>query len=112
MYYAPCHPDCLCVCKDLPEDHPEVVRAHTPPTDEQREQWAREAEMMERAAESAALKAAQKARADKDWKLQQYHSPDTVGGKAPRKRRTPQEARTRTQPQPLAIQSPLPMGEG
>ena len=78
MYYAPCHPDCLCVCKDLPEDHPEVVKAHTPPTDEQREQWAREAEMMERAAESAALKAAQKARADKDWKLQQYHSPDTV----------------------------------
>ena len=78
MYYAPCHPDCLCVCKDLPEDHPEVVRAHTPPTDEQREQWAREAEMMERAAESAELKAAQKARADRDWKLQQYHSPDTV----------------------------------
>ena len=31
MYYAPCHPDCLCVCKDLPEDHPEVVQAHTPP---------------------------------------------------------------------------------
>ena len=78
MYYAPCHPDCLCVCKDLPEDHPDVVQAHTPPTDEQREQWAREAEMMERAAESAELKAAQKARADKDWKLQQYHSPDTV----------------------------------
>ena len=78
MYYAPCHPDCLCVCKDLPEDHPEVVQAHTPPTDEQREQWATEQEMMERAAESAALKAAQKARADKDWKLQQYHSPDTV----------------------------------
>ena len=78
MYYAPCHPDCLCVCKDLPEDHPEVVKAHTPPTDEQREQWATEAEMMERAAESAELKAAQKARADKDWKLQQYHSPDTI----------------------------------
>ena len=78
MYYAPCHPDCLCVCKDLPEDHPEVERAHTLPTDEQREQWATEAEMMERAAESAELKAAQKARADKDWKLQQYHSPDTV----------------------------------
>ena len=78
MYYAPCHPDCLCVCKDLPEDHPEVVQAHTPPTDEQREQWAREAEMTERAAESAELKAAQKARADKDWKLLQYHSPDTV----------------------------------
>ena len=78
MYYAPCHPDCLCVCKDLPEDHPEVVQAHTPPTDEQREQWATEAEMMERAAESAELKAAQKARADKDWQLQQYHSPDTI----------------------------------
>ena len=78
MYYAPCHPDCLCVCKDLPEDHPEVVQAHTPPTNEQREQWATEAEMMERVAESAALKAAQKARADRDWKLLQYHSPDTV----------------------------------
>ena len=78
MYYAPCHPDCLCVCKDLAEDHPEVVQAHTSPTDEQREQWAREAEMMERAAESAELKAAQKARADKDWKLQQFHSPDTI----------------------------------
>ena len=78
IYYAPCHPDCLCVCKDLPEDHPEVVQAHTPPTEEQREQWAREAEMMERAAESAELKAAQKARADRDWKLLQYHSPDTV----------------------------------
>ena len=78
MYYAPCHPDCLCVCKDLPEDHPEVVKAHTPPTDEQREQWAREAEMTERAVESAELKTAQKARADRDWKLQQYHSPDTV----------------------------------
>ena len=77
MYYAPCHPDCLCVCKDLPEEHPEVVKAHTPPTDEQREQWASEAETMERAAESAALKAAQKDRADRDWKLQQYHSPDT-----------------------------------
>ena len=78
MYYAPCHPDCLCVCKDLDEDHPEVVQSHTPPTEEQREQWASEAEMMERAAESAALKAAQKARAEKDWQLQQYHSPDTV----------------------------------
>ena len=21
MFYAPCHPDCLCVCKDLDEDH-------------------------------------------------------------------------------------------
>ena len=24
MFYAPCHPDCLCVCKDLDEDHPDV----------------------------------------------------------------------------------------
>ena len=30
MYYAPCHPDCLCVCKDLPEDHPEVESRRTP----------------------------------------------------------------------------------
>ena len=30
MYYAPCHPDCLCVCKDLPEDHPEVVQGAHP----------------------------------------------------------------------------------
>ena len=30
MYYAPCHPDCLCVCKDLPEDHPEVVQGTHP----------------------------------------------------------------------------------
>ena len=25
MFYAPCHPDCLCVCKDLDEDHPDVM---------------------------------------------------------------------------------------
>ena len=74
MYYAPCHPDCLCVCKDLPEDHPEVARAHTLPTDEQREQWEREAEFMERVAESAE----QKARAAKAWELEQLYSTTAI----------------------------------
>ena len=49
MFYAPCHPDCLCVCKDLDEDHTDVIQSHTPPTEEQREAWAREQEILERA---------------------------------------------------------------
>ena len=39
---APCHPDCLCACKGLPEDHPEVVEAHKPFTEEQRARIAEE----------------------------------------------------------------------
>ena len=35
---ARCHPDCFCVCEDLPEDHPEVAKMHTPLTAEQRQQ--------------------------------------------------------------------------
>ena len=72
MFYAPCHPDCLCVCKDLDEDHPDVVQSHTPPTEEQREAWAREQEILERAAETAE----RKARADRAWRLEQTYSPD------------------------------------
>ena len=72
MFYAPCHPDCLCVCKDLDEDHPDVVQSHTPPTEEQRETWAREQEILERAAETAE----RKARADRAWRLEQSYSPD------------------------------------
>ena len=71
MFYAPCHPDCLCVCKDLDEDHPDVVQSHTPPTEEQRETWAREQEILERAAETAE----RKARADRAWRLEQTYSP-------------------------------------
>ena len=59
MFYAPCHPDCLCVCKDLDEDHPDVIQSHTPPTEEQREAWARSREILERAAETAERKARQ-----------------------------------------------------
>ena len=72
MFYAPCHPDCLCVCKDLDEDHPDVIQSHTPPTKEQREAWAREQEILERAAETAE----RKARADRAWRLEQTYSPD------------------------------------
>ena len=72
MFYAPCHPDCLCVCKDLDEDHPDVVQSHTPPTEEQREAWAMEQEILERAAETAE----RKARADRAWRLEQSYSPD------------------------------------
>ena len=71
MFYAPCHPDCLCVCKDLDEDHPDVVQSHTPPTEEQREAWAMEQEILERAAETAE----RKARADRAWRLEQTYSP-------------------------------------
>ena len=66
------NPDCLCVCKDLDEDHPDVVQSHTPPTEEQREAWAREQEILERAAETAE----RKARADRAWRLEQSYSPD------------------------------------
>ena len=72
MFYAPCHPDCLCVCKDLDEDHLDVIQSHTPPTEEQREAWAREQEILERAAETAE----RKARADRAWRLEQSYSPD------------------------------------
>ena len=74
MFYAPCHPDCLCVCKDLPEDHQEVVKAHTPLTQEQREQRAGNAEFMDSVADSAARKVEQ----IQEWKRQEYYSPAAV----------------------------------
>ena len=40
LLYARCHPDCFCVCEDLPADHPEVAKMHTPLTAEQRQQMA------------------------------------------------------------------------
>ena len=78
MYYAPCHPDCLCVCKDLPKDHPEVVQAHTPPTDEQREQWAKEQAQQEEWDRRTDELIERKMRADKQWKLEQFHDPGAV----------------------------------
>ena len=75
MFYAPCHPDCLCVCKDLPEDHPKVVEAHTPPTDEQREQWAKEQAQQEEWDRRTDELIERKIRAEKQWKQEQFHSP-------------------------------------
>ena len=73
-----CHPDCFCVCENLPEDHPEVARMHTPLTAgaapasrtssrQQQEEWDRRIdEEIER-----------KKRADKAWKLAQFHNPES-----------------------------------
>lgn len=74
MFYVPCHPDCLCVCKDLPEDHPDTLRAHTPPTQEQQEERAKRQEFMEKVAESAKRKAT----AEREWRLEQTYSPTAV----------------------------------
>ena len=63
LLYARCHPDCFCVCEGLPEDHPEVAKMHTPLTPEQRQWMAKE-------------QIEQKKRADKAWKLAQFHSPE------------------------------------
>ena len=89
MFYAlaviqqGCHPDCLCVCKDLDEDHPDVIQSHTPPTEEQREAWAMEQEILEKRpalgghdGTRAAETAERKARADRAWRLEQTYSPD------------------------------------
>ena len=78
MFYAPCHPDCLCACKDLPNDHPEVVRAHTPPTEEQREQWAKEQAQQEIWDKRTDELIERKMRAKKQRQLEQFYSPDAV----------------------------------
>ena len=74
MREAPCHPDCLCVCKDMPEDHPEVVRAHTPLTAEQRTEHQRQAEFNDKAADTAK----RKAEMQREWQLEQTYSPSAV----------------------------------
>ena len=74
MREAPCHPDCLCVCKDMPEDHPEVVRAHTPLTAEQRAEHQRQAEFNDKAADTAK----RKAEMQREWQLEQTYSPVAV----------------------------------
>ena len=101
MFYAPCHPDCLCVCKDLDEDHPDVVQSHTPPTEEQREAWTREQEILERAAETAE----RKARADRAWKLEQTYSPDAKDSRRLEREERRLKPRTQPQPQPLIPKS-------
>ena len=78
MFYAPCHPDCLCVCKDLPDDHPEVVKAHTPPTAEQREQWAKEQAQQEIWDKRTDELIERKMRAKKQRQLEQFYSPDAM----------------------------------
>ena len=75
---APCHPDCLCVCKDLPEDHPEVAKMHTPLTAEQREQSAKQQARQEEWDRETDELIERKKRADKQWKLEQFHSPEAA----------------------------------
>ena len=73
---ARCHPDCFCVCENLPEDHPEVARMHTPLTAEQRERLAEQQAEQEERDRRADEEIERKKRADKAWKLAQFHSPE------------------------------------
>ena len=71
-----CHPDCFCVCEGLPEDHPEVAKMHTPLTAEQREQIAEQQAQQEERDRRTDELIERKKRADKAWKLAQFHSPE------------------------------------
>ena len=82
LLYARCHPDCLCVCEDLPEDHPQVVKMHTPLTAEQRERLAEQQAEREERDRRIDEQIERKKRADKAWKLEQFHNP---GSKADRR---------------------------
>ena len=73
---ARCHPDCLCVCEDLPEDHPEVARMHTPLTAEQRERLVQQQAQQEEWDRRTDEEIERKKRADRAWKLAQFHEPD------------------------------------
>ena len=74
LLYARCHPDCLCVCEGLPEDHPEVAKMHTPLTAEQRERLAEQQAERDRRIDEQIER---KKRADKAWKLEQFHNPES-----------------------------------
>ena len=76
MQAARCHPDCFCVCEDLPEDHPEVAKMHTPPTAEQRQQLAEQQAQQEEWDRRFDETIERRKRADKAWRLAQYHEPD------------------------------------
>ena len=73
---APCHPDCLCVCKDMPEDHPEVEKAHKPLTPEQRRQRAEEQAKEEERERRTAELIERKMRDERQRKLEEFHSPE------------------------------------
>ena len=75
MQAARCHPDCFCVCEDLPEDHPEVAKMHTPPTAEQREQLAEQQAQQEEWDRRTDELLERKKREDKARKLAQFHEP-------------------------------------
>ena len=71
-----CHPDCFCVCEGLPEDHPEVAKMHTPLTPEQRQRMAEQQAEQEERDRRIDEQIERKKRADKAWKLAQFHSPE------------------------------------
>ena len=73
---APCHPDCLCVCKDMPEDHPEVAKAHKPLTPEQRRQRAEEQARAEESERRTVELIERKMRDERQRKLEDFHSPE------------------------------------
>ena len=72
---APCHPDCLCACKGLPEDHPEVAEAHKPLTPEQRAQIAEEQAKEEERDRRTAELIERKMRNERQDKLLEFNSP-------------------------------------
>ena len=73
---APCHPDCLCACKDMPEDHPEVTKAHKPLTPEQKRQRAEEQAKEEERERRTAELIERKMRNERQRKLEEFHSPE------------------------------------
>ena len=75
LLYARCHPDCFCVCEDLPEDHPEVAKMHTPLTAEQRQQIAEQQAQQEEWDRRIDEQIEQKKRADRARKLERFHEP-------------------------------------
>ncbi|MDE2687875.1 MAG: hypothetical protein OXI16_10330 [Chloroflexota bacterium] len=76
MQAVRCHPDCFCVCENLPEDHPQVVKMHTPLTEEQRQRLAEQQAQQEEWDRRTDEVIERKKRADKEWKLEQFHSPE------------------------------------
>ncbi len=74
---ARCHPDCFCVCENLPEDHPQVVKMHTPLTPEQRQRLAEQQAEQEEWDRRIDEEIERKKRADKAWKLAQFHNPES-----------------------------------
>ena len=76
LFYAPCHPDCICACKYLPEDHPEVKKAHKPLTQEQRRQRAEAQARAEESDKRTAELIERKMREERRRKLEEFHSPE------------------------------------